>query len=87
MDIPRTSTSHGCLAIELFAVLKCFTLNWNEIGYVQGMNVVASMLLEQNSSLETLIIMHSLMQNYGLEDIYSPGMPGLKRDFYIFMRL
>ena len=85
-DVPRTfPTPSGQKA--LFAVLKCFVISSPETGYCQGMNYIAATLMRYTTPENSLMIMISLFQNYGVEQWYDRDFSGLRKDFYVLLRL
>lgn len=51
------------------------------------MNFLCTMLMSYTTPEDSFAIMISLMQNYGLKELFMPGFPGLKKYYYIFSAL
>ena len=71
MDIPRTFSSSSTSANEqkaLFAILKCLAIHFPEVGYVQGMSYLAATLMKYTTPENSLMIMISLFNEYGIKD-------------------
>ena len=62
-------------------------INYPEVGYVQGQSYIASILSKYVTPQDIFLIMVSLFENYGMKEQFLPGFPGLKKDFYILIRL
>ena len=85
-DVPRTFPSpNGQKA--LFAVLKSFVINSPETGYCQGMNYIAATLMKYTTPENSLMIMASMFQFYGVKSWYDRDFTGLRKEFYTLLRL
>ncbi|WFD28187.1 hypothetical protein MNAN1_003193 [Malassezia nana] len=94
LDVPRTIRGHtrfytryGRGQCELFCVLHALSLMCSECGYCQGMGPVAAALLlhmPAGHALELLVRMHDA---YGYHDIWRPGFPGLRAEFFTLRAL
>ena len=86
-DVPRTIAKPTSKQNALYHILKCITIQFPEVGYVQGMNNIAATLMKFNTPEDSFMIMISLFKNYGLRENFLPQMPGLARDTYILLVL
>jgi len=86
-DVPRTNVGGVEKQRALFAVLKCLVINFPELGYLQGMNFLAATLMRHNTPQDTLMILISLFETYGMRGYFEADLRGLKKDFYIFLSL
>ncbi len=59
-DVPRTISKPYTKQVVLYHILKCITIQFPEVGYMQGMNFIAAQLLKYNSPEDTFMIMISL---------------------------
>lgn len=94
LDVPRTVRGHerfytryGRGQCELFCVLHAMSLFCNECGYCQGMGPSAAMLLMHMPAQHALKVMERLHDEYGFHDVYRPGFPGLRSEFYVLRQL
>lgn len=62
---------------ELERVLFTFAKYDPNIGYVQGMNFIVGSLLYHSSEVIAFWLFVSLVEDNEMQDIYSPGLPGL----------
>ena len=72
---------------KLFKVLSYYSKYNKNIGYVQGMAYLVALFLIYMDEQSSFFLLHSLIKNYGLEGIYLPGFPDLKKKFYVFLNL
>jgi len=93
-DLARTFPGHKMFEDEhgegraaMYRILKAYCLYEHVIGYCQGMNFIAGMLLivgmQEEEAFWTLC---SLMQSLKLSSYYEQGMPGIKQDTKILRR-
>jgi hypothetical protein len=94
-DIPRTFPTNiffrgkdpKSLEQPLFNVLLAFANHNSRIGYCQGMNFVAGMLLLVTKDEDkSFWLLKTLLEDI-LPDYYSPNLPGLMTDVKVFTQL
>lgn len=86
-DIRRTfpenslfSAPNGIGQRGLFNVLNCFSMFYKgNVGYCQGMNYIAGILLTQMDEENSFWMLVQLMKKYSLEGFFSNGAPQLNR--------
>ncbi|KAK7183872.1 hypothetical protein DPSP01_010688 [Paraphaeosphaeria sporulosa] len=87
----RTSYSKYLMAAGLqdglFGICKAYALYDEAVGYAQGMNFVAMPLLFNMPEEEAFSLFVTLMNKYGLRDLFVADMPGLHLHLYQFERL
>lgn len=87
----RTSYSKYLMAAGLqdglFGICKAYALYDEAVGYAQGMNFVAMPLLFNMPEEEAFSLFVTLMNKYGLRDLFVQDMPGLHLHLYQFERL
>lgn len=72
----------------LYRVLSAYAAYNSEIGYCQGMNVlVGIMLLARFSEEEAFWGLVRLMRDHSVEQIFKPGLPGMRRAIQKFNEL
>ena len=93
-DLDRTYPScqmfrdkYGVGQRKLFKVLSNYSKYNKLIGYVQGMGYIAALFLIYMDEPSSFYLLHSLIKNYELESIFMPGLPGLKKKFYVLLNL
>ena len=93
-DLDRTFPScqffkdkYGTGQRKLFKVLSNYSKYNKNIGYVQGMGYLVGLFLIYMNEESSFYLLHSLIKNYGLEGIYKPGFPDLKKKFYVLLNL
>lgn len=90
MDIPRTFPDNIYFDIhksELFNVLIAFAQQNSEIGYCQGLNYIAGMMLIVTKDEETTFwLLKHLIENVASE-YHTKTMLGLQRDIYVISEL
>jgi len=73
----------------LIRILNALSNAIPELGYVQGMNfITASLLVIVNDELDTFILMHQILTQIGLKEMYVNSFSYLQKlckqlDFYI----
>lgn len=89
-----TRTSHSTFFKEklglgqscLYNVLSIFSRQ-SDIGYVQGMSILAACLLSYMDEESAYWMMLSLMENYKLKGFFQPEFPELNRAYYKLLNL
>ena len=79
-DIPRTYVVAGNAKeeLQLFRILMAFAYVKPCVGYCQGMNFLAAVLLKTSNTEEIAFwLLLSLMQKWDMENMYVPGVPDL----------
>jgi hypothetical protein len=72
----------------LYRVLAAYAVYNPEIGYCQGMNVLAGvLLLARFSEEETFWALTRLLKEYSIEQMFLPGLPGVRRSIEKFNEL
>jgi hypothetical protein len=72
---------------KLYSVLRAYSIYNNKVGYVQGMGFVAALFLTYMDEEKVFWMIHSLMSNYNMQELYISNFPGLKSGFYILLSL
>ena len=72
---------------NLFKILMCTGSVNRTTGYVQGMGFLAALFLFYMDEENAFWMLNCLFKNYGLEEIYMKDFPGLRKRFYIFLKL
>lgn len=87
----RTSYSKYVMAAGLqdglFGICKAYALYDEPVGYAQGMNFIAMPLLFNMPEEEAFSLFVTLMNKYGLRDLFVHDMAGLHLHLYQFERL
>lgn len=87
----RTSYSKYVMAAGLqdglFGICKAYALYDEAVGYAQGMNFIAMPLLFNMPEEEAFSLFVTLMNKYGLRDLFFHDMAGLHLHLYQFERL
>ncbi|OSS50007.1 hypothetical protein B5807_04884 [Epicoccum nigrum] len=87
----RTSYSKYVMAAGLqdglFGICKAYALYDEAVGYAQGMNFIAMPLLFNMPEEEAFSLFVTLMNKYGLRDLFVADMAGLHLHLYQFERL
>ena len=67
-------------------VLRSYICQNNDVGYCQGMDYVTSFLLEQANWNEAtaFALLDMLMEERNLREMFSVGLPGLRKSFHQF---
>ena len=93
-DLDRTfpacqlfTDKYGVGQRKLFKVLSNYSKFNKKIGYVQGMGYLVALFLIYMDEESSFYLLHSIIKNYGLEGIYLPGFPDLKKKFYVLLNL
>lgn len=60
----------------LFRILKALAVHYPDIGYCQGMNFVAAMMLLVESEIDAFYLMMALIKNYKFKGIYGENLRG-----------
>ena len=64
---------------SLTRILMAFSIYEASVGYVQGMNFIAAVLLYHGGEVAAFWLLCSLMEKYNLRDVLSHGLPGLRQ--------
>lgn len=72
---------------KLFKVLSCFSSYNKNVGYVQGMSFITGLFLSYESEENAFWLLQNYMKNYGLQDLYLPEFPGLKKNLFVLLKL
>ena len=72
---------------SLFRILMCFSSFNKDTGYVQGMGFIAAFLLTYMNEENSFWMLLCIFKKYRLEEVYLKDFPGLKKRFYIFIKL
>ena len=71
----------------MFRVLSNYSKYNTEIGYVQGMTFIVAAFLTYMNEESAFFMFDSLVKNYGMKDLFSPGFPKLNSKMYIYLNL
>lgn len=71
----------------LYRILMCYAAYNKKTGYVQGMGFLAALFLTYMNEENSFWMLACIMEKYGLQEVYEPGFPGLKKKLYIFLGL
>lgn len=90
-DIERTFTDIEFFQQEktknsLKRILIALTNYEQTVGYVQGMNFIAAVLLYHAGEVAAFWLMCALIDKYNLKDVLQPGFPGLNQHNEIIQR-
>ncbi|KAF1344359.1 RabGAP/TBC [Lizonia empirigonia] len=89
--VARTSYSKYLMAAGLqdglFGICKAYALYDEAVGYAQGMNFIAMPLLFNMPEEEAFSLFVTLMNKYGLRDLFVADMAGLHLHLHQFERL
>jgi len=82
-DVPRTFPSHAFFKnpkgqAQLRNILMAFTVLKGDIGYCQGLNYLAGIILIHLDEEKTLWMLMQLMKKYGFGGFYVEGAPSLE---------
>jgi len=95
-DIPRTFPKHvmfrdrqGLGQTSLYNVLKAYSLYDKNVGYLQGMGFIASLLLLYMGEESCFWMLAALIstRKFSMSGLFSNKMPLLSQYFYIFEKL
>ncbi|KAL8573379.1 hypothetical protein ACOMHN_032394 [Nucella lapillus] len=94
IDLGRTFPGHPYFAkalgpgqLELFNLLKAYSLLDTEVGYCQGISFIAGILLMHMEEKAAFELTHHLMMGLNLRKQYCPNMMALQVKLYQLMRL
>lgn len=94
IDLGRTFPGHPYFAkalgpgqLELFNLLKAYSLLDTEVGYCQGISFIAGILLMHMEEMAAFELIRHLMIDLGLRKQYCPSMMALQVKLYQLMRL
>lgn len=71
----------------LFRILMCFGAFNKSTGYVQGMGFLAAFFLSYMDEENSFWMLYCIFSKYKLEEVYMKDFPGLRKRFYIFLKL
>jgi len=71
---------------KLYRILTCFTMRNNKVGYVQGMSFLCAFLLSYETEEKAFWLLETIMRKYRLQELYYPGFPGLKKEFFVLLK-
>ncbi len=87
-DLRRTKFVAEDKMESLYKVIKVYSVYDPDVGYTQGMGFIAApLLINCENEAESFGLLVGLMKNYGLRELFLPGMPGLMLMLYQFDRL
>lgn len=72
---------------ELFRILSCISMKNKKVGYAQGMSFIVAIFLSYLDEEKAFWMMENLMKNFRLQNLYLQGFPGLKKNFFVFLKL
>lgn len=72
---------------SLYHVLSAYAKYNKNTEYVQGMGFIAALLLTYMDEESAFYTLHSIMKKYEMEGFYLPGLPALKKHFYVLLCL
>ncbi|XP_014478304.1 PREDICTED: TBC1 domain family member 4 isoform X1 [Dinoponera quadriceps] len=84
---PMEDTNRPPGQLELFNLLKAYSLLDCEVGYCQGLNFVAGVLLLHMPEDQAFFLLRHLMFRRGLRKLYLPDMSALQLHLYQLSRL
>ncbi|CAG5117262.1 unnamed protein product, partial [Candidula unifasciata] len=94
IDLGRTFPNHpyfskplGPGQLELFNLLKAYSLLDKEVGYCQGLSFIVGMLLMHMEEISAFHVLKYLMYDLGLRQQYRPNMKALQLKLYQLTRL
>ena len=71
----------------LFRILSCLSIKNRKLGYVQGMSFIVAIFLSYLNEEKSFWMMENIIKNYHLQEIYTEGFPGLKKNLFVFLKL
>jgi len=71
----------------LYRICSCLSLKNKKIGYAQGMSFIIAMFLFYEDEETSFWMMENLLKNYSLKDMFCSGFPGLKKNFFVMLKL
>lgn len=71
----------------LYRILMCFGAYNKNTGYVQGMGFLAAFFLSYMDEENSFWMLYCIFNKYKLEEVYLKDFPGLRKRFYIFLKL
>jgi hypothetical protein len=72
---------------NLFKILMCAGVTNRTTGYVQGMGFLAALFLFYMDEENAFWMLNCLFKKYGLEEVYKKDFPGLRKRFYVLIKL
>ena len=93
-DLHRTFPKHQVFCTKLgegqralYRILMCFGAMNKTTGYVQGMGFLAAFFLSYMDEENSFWMLFCIFNKYRLEDVYLKDFPGLKKRFFVFLKL
>ncbi|RUS80348.1 hypothetical protein EGW08_011887, partial [Elysia chlorotica] len=84
---PYFSKSLGAGQLELFNLLKAYSLLDTEVGYCQGLSFIVGMLLMHMEEISAFHVLKYMMYDLGLRRQFKPNMTALQMKLYQLTRL
>ena len=72
---------------QLFRILSCISMRNKRVGYAQGMSFIVAIFLLYLNEEKAFWMMENLMKSFRLQEIYYDGFPGLKKNFFVLLKL
>lgn len=84
IDIPRTFSNHNFFKLQstksaLHNVLTAFSMHQPDIGYVQGLNYIVSLLLFHYNEQDTFWMLCALIRKFHLDSYYHDDMESIQK--------
>ncbi|KAG7925208.1 hypothetical protein KL925_004685 [Ogataea polymorpha] len=90
-DLARTSfvtnSAVRTKIVDLYEIIKVYSIYDKEVGYTQGMAFITVPLLMNMEASEAFCMLVKLMNTYDFKQLFVPQMPGLHLKLYQFDRL
>ncbi|KAG7830025.1 hypothetical protein KL943_005191 [Ogataea angusta] len=90
-DLARTSfvtnSAVKTKIVDLYEIIKVYSIYDKEVGYTQGMAFITVPLLMNMEASEAFCMLVKLMNTYDFKQLFVPQMPGLHLKLYQFDRL
>ncbi|CAG9333113.1 unnamed protein product [Blepharisma stoltei] len=80
-DIPYFSQGNGKIILK--RMLLAYAKYNPNLGYVQGMNLIAAALLWHTSEIHAFWLLVSLINDFDLTALFLPGFPGLEKHCHV----
>ena len=58
-----------------------------KVGYAQGMSFLVAIFLSYLDEEKSFWMMENLMKNFRMQELYLQGFPGLKKNFFVLLKL
>ena len=72
---------------KLYKILSSYSIYNKDVGYLQGMGFLTAVFLTYMDEESSFFMLHSLMKKYQMDSIFFDGFPGLKKKFFIMLKL